>query len=157
MARLHFVKSARKDNSVAKKGESYYWWKFRFGGKYYSKDRPRRSQLTQSGFYSQLYEIQDSVGDMEISSIQDSIDSIISELEGLSDECQGALDNMPEHLQDSSDSGILLQERIGQIESVIGELQNIDTDMEECADEECRKNKFDEIMEEVDGLLSDIP
>lgn len=31
MARLHFVKSARKDNPSAevKKGESYYWWKFR--------------------------------------------------------------------------------------------------------------------------------
>ena len=43
MPRVHHVKSARKDNPVAKKGESYYWWKFRYGGKRYSKTpRPGR-------------------------------------------------------------------------------------------------------------------
>jgi len=30
MARAHFVKKARKDNPVALKGESYWWWELRF-------------------------------------------------------------------------------------------------------------------------------
>jgi len=63
MPRVNFVQKARKDNPVAKAGESYYWWKFRYGGKHYSLTRPRESQLTQSEFlgamYSLLEEIQD--------------------------------------------------------------------------------------------------
>jgi len=54
MARANFVKKARKDNSVVKKGESYYWWKFAYGSKQYSKEAPSRSQLTQSGFKMQV-------------------------------------------------------------------------------------------------------
>lgn len=52
MAKVHFVKSAQKDNPVAKKGESYYWWKPMVGGrggaKRYSKDRPSTPSSEQS-------------------------------------------------------------------------------------------------------------
>jgi hypothetical protein len=48
MPRVHYVKKAAKDNPAVKKGEPYYWWKFRYGGKRYSAIRPRESQLTQS-------------------------------------------------------------------------------------------------------------
>lgn len=63
MARATFVKKARKDipGTDIKAGESYYWWKFRFGGKHYSKTPPRRSQLTQSDFLGQLYAIEDEI------------------------------------------------------------------------------------------------
>ncbi len=56
MARAHFVKKARKDNPAAgiKAGDSYYWWKFRRGGKHYSKTAPRPSQLTQSEYLRRL-------------------------------------------------------------------------------------------------------
>jgi hypothetical protein len=50
MPRVNFVKKARKaiPSSGIKVGDSYYWWKFRYGGKFVSKERPRQSQLTQS-------------------------------------------------------------------------------------------------------------
>jgi hypothetical protein len=53
MARAHFVKKARKaiPGTDIKKGDSYYWWKFRFGGKRTSKTAPKASQLTQSEFW----------------------------------------------------------------------------------------------------------
>jgi len=51
MPRVHFVKHARKDNDLVKKGESYYWWKFRFTGKCMSKTPPRKSQLTESEYW----------------------------------------------------------------------------------------------------------
>jgi hypothetical protein len=36
---VHYVKSARKDNPVAKKGESYYWFKKnKYGDKFYYKE-----------------------------------------------------------------------------------------------------------------------
>ncbi len=54
MPRVTHVKKARKDNPVCKAGESYYWWKFRYGGKRYSLTRPRPSQLTQSAYFGGL-------------------------------------------------------------------------------------------------------
>lgn len=63
MPRVHYVKKARKDNPAVEKGESYYWWKFRYAGKRYSKTRPRPSQLTQSDKLSRLFEAQESIDD----------------------------------------------------------------------------------------------
>ena len=123
MPKVHFVKSARKENSVAKVGESYYWWQFRFGGKRFSKTYPKRSQLTQSPFLSELYDVEDRIGD---SIDEDQAAEIICDLEALRDECQYSLDNMPEHLQEASDSGMLLQERIDNLEDWISEIENID-------------------------------
>ena len=39
--RVHYVKSARKDNPVAKKGEPYYWWQSYCSPKQFSKTPPR--------------------------------------------------------------------------------------------------------------------
>jgi len=50
MPRVHFVKKARKDNSAAKAGESYYWWKFRYRGRRptrsWARYRMRRGRMT---------------------------------------------------------------------------------------------------------------
>lgn len=63
MPRVHYVKKARKANRVAQPGESYYWWKFRYGGKQLSKTYPRASQLTQSDKLSRIYAAQEAVQD----------------------------------------------------------------------------------------------
>lgn len=125
MPRVHHVKKARKDNPAVKKGESYYWWKFRFGGKRYSKERPPRWKLTQSAFLSTLWQLEDSIPN-EVT--REDIDNLTSELEGLRDECEYSLDNMPEQLRDTSESGYLLQERIDNLENWIAELESIDFD-----------------------------
>ena len=133
MARVTHVKKARKANKEAgiKKGDSYYWWKFRFGGKRFSLTPPRRSQLTQSNFYSQLYDAEDAIGDLEagafsdVSSLQSEIDSIKDNLESLKSECEDSLSNMPDSLQ-SAPTGELLQERIDELDNLISELDSID-------------------------------
>lgn len=130
MPRVHFVEKARKDNPVAKKGESYYWWQFRFGGKRYSKTRPKPSQLTQSDFLSQAYEIQERIAEMspldfeDIGDIECLIEEIVGDIENLGSEQEDKLSNMPDQLQDS-DTGQLLQERIEAMENWASELQEV--------------------------------
>lgn len=127
MTKLHFVNKARKDNSVAKAGESYYWWQFAFAPKMYSKEQPSRSRLTRSEFLSTYWDIEDSLLQ---SYDEDSAQELISQLEELRDMCQDNLDNMPDQLQDS-ESGQLLQERIDGLDDWIGEIESIDWEDEE--------------------------
>ena len=131
MTRLHFVKKARCvhpspiDYSVDGKqiqiGEPYWWWKFKHGTKRISKTRPRRSQLTQSNFLGQWYEIEYDIS-------PGSLEDIIERVEALIEECQESLDNMPEHLQESSSSGEILQERIDGMQEWLDEAQNAELD-----------------------------
>ena len=152
MPRVHFVKQARKDNPVAKKGESYYWWKFRFGGKRYSKTRPKRSQLTQSGFLSQLYDLNDRLDNLSASSIEElesEVNDIAEEYANLGQECQDSLDMMPDHLQESSSSGELLQERIYGCEEANESLASMDFEIgEEGLETEVKEELGDSATEE---------
>lgn len=138
MARATFVKKARKDvpGTDIKAGDSYYWWKFRYGPKRYSKTPPRRSQLTQSAFYSALYDLQDDViaGAEAADSLTGTRDDVVSALEEMRDEAQDKLDNMPEALRDSSSSGEMLRERIDALESAIDEYGSLDLDDDPEAD-----------------------
>jgi len=135
MPKVVYVKKARKDNPAAKAGEPYYWWKFNFGPKMYSATRPKRSQLTRSDFLATLWAIEDNIP-FELT--EDDADVLTGELEELLDECQNSLDNMPEQLQDSSDSGMVLQEHIDGLEDWIASIQSIDWESvtpEEAAEE----------------------
>jgi len=130
MTRANFVKKARKDYLEAgiKKGESYYWWKFNFSSTIHrSKTAPRRSQLTQSDFLSQVYDIEDRIAEIDYDNFEDEKDSIISDLENLRDETQEKLDNMPEQLQEVG-SGEILSNRVESIEEMINELEGCDLD-----------------------------
>ncbi len=132
MARVTFVKSARKDNPVAKKGESYYWWKPMIGGrggaKRYSKERPSRSQLTQSDFLGQLYAIEDdAIGKAEGS---DDLRGAGESLRELGQEEQGKFDNMPEGLQ-QGDTGQMIEERAQGCESWADEIDTIADSLDE--------------------------
>lgn len=112
MARANFVAKARKDipGTDIKKGDSYYWWKFRHGGKHYSKTRPRPSQLTQSDFYSQVYGMQEEIEDVEANDgLPDFVEDIASRLEDLASECEDKVQNMPEGLQQGSTAELLTE------------------------------------------------
>ena len=157
MARATFVNKARKDIPEAgiKAGESYYWWKFRFGGKHYSKTAPKRSQLTQSAFYSQVYDIEDDIaGAAADDSLRDIVEDVVSRLNDLADECEGNLQNMPEQLQ-SSPTGEMLQERADALRSAAEEFEAIDlSDWDEDFDEPEREedetdDEFNERVEEA--------
>lgn len=71
MPRVHYVKKARKDNGCVSKGESYYWWKFRYGSKCMSKKPPKASQLTQSEFLSTVYDINERIEECACDSLED--------------------------------------------------------------------------------------
>lgn len=132
MTRSHHVKKSRKqhkaDNGdVIPKGASYYWWKFNFSGVVHkSITTPLPSQLTQSGFLSQVYALTEGAPWSEPDALEDERDSFIEEIEGIKDEVEDSLQNMPEHLQETSSSGELLTERIEMLEQWKDELDCID-------------------------------
>lgn len=127
-------------------GESYYTWSFMNGGTYYSKTKPRQSQLTQSNFLSQYYGFQERIEDFEPSEpseIESFIEEIKSDMESLRDECQDSLDNMPEQLQ-SAPTGEMIQERIDELDSLISEFENIEMEYDEPDEDELKNEIADE-------------
>lgn len=146
MTTVHTVKKARKNYKEygIKKGETYYWWAFRFRGKQMSKTYPRPSQLTQSGFLSEWLSIEERIEDLtEVT--QDDIYEIKSQLEELRDETQEKFDNMPESLQEGS-TGELLQQRIDRCDEVISELEDIEID------EDAEDYDDQDVLESVQGI-----
>jgi len=153
MPRVQHVKSARKawppDIEI---GDSYYWWKFAFGPRYNSKTYPKRSRLTQSGFLSQLWDLEDGLSDrlngLTKDDLEDELENITAEIQELHDECEQNRENMPEHLQDVG-SGEILQERMDAMEEWIDEIEGIDLDPQEgCTWEDV----VDEILNTSCGL-----
>ncbi len=117
MARVHFVKKARKNNPAVQAGEPYFWWAFRFGGKHYSKTAPRPSQLTQSHFRSGWRAISEAIEDAEQAGeiktseeLKTLLEGLAEDLRELSQEAEESLENMPEGLREG-DTGLQLQER----------------------------------------------
>ncbi len=155
MATPHFVKKARKDipGSDIKKGDSYYWWKFRYGAKQVSKTKPRRSQLTQSDFYSTLWETEDGLseqfdefrdGKTDIEDLRSACDSAADEIENLGSECEDKHSNMPDQLQES-ETGELLQERAERCSELADSLRSLPDNWEdEPEDEGSEDGELDE-------------
>lgn len=133
-----------------KKGDTYYSWKFRYGGLHRSKTPPRPSQLTQSEFLSAVYSVQESIEDLiaetnipeedvedgeetddadsKAAEIADSLASAIrefaEEIRNAGEECRSRRDNMPEHLQSAS-TGELLETRADRCEELANELETV--------------------------------
>lgn len=156
MPRVHHVQSARKAQPLSgiAVGDSYYWWKFNFGPKMVSKTPPQRHQLTRSAFLSTVYQIEDEVGgvgDISRADLEALVDSAKSQIEDLSSETQGSLDNMPEGLQEG-DTGQLLQGRIDSLEEWASELDQIEVPTE---DEE-KASDFQERLEDASRAVEGV-
>jgi len=168
MTRVHFVKKSRKDypDFGIKKGDSYYWWSFKFGPTLKSKIQPKLSQLTQSEFLGSIYDISDRIESLSTyDDLESEVSEIISELETLRDDCEEKRSNMPEQLQDSG-SGEILQNRVDSVQEMIDELEGINTEIEEPTDEEVKddigekeqdetKERYEERLEERREEMSD--
>ncbi len=149
MPRVHFVKKARKDNSLVKAGESYFWWKFRRGGKRLSLTRPSRSQLTQSAFLGTMYSIEDDViggisTDDKRDEIKSTLEDVAQQVRDLGGEAQDNLDNLPESLQETH----MLNERIEMIEVMADELDQASYAFEEEMDED----EFQGAVDDAQGI-----
>lgn len=159
MTRAHFVKIARKDNPAVKKGESYWWWKFRHGSKHYSKEKPKQSQLTQSEFLSTIYEIEERMENIDTGDLEGFIEQVKEDLETLRDETEEKLDNMPEQLQDG-DTGMLLQGRIDAVDEMINEFEAVEVEIDagEIENEvrEDNEQEEDESDEEYNIRIADL-
>lgn len=155
MPRVHFVQKARKDNSVVKKGESYYHWKFRHGPKKYSRNRPKPSQLTQSEFLSTVYDLNDRIEELEASDIDDlqsQVSEISDEFRTLGYDQQEKVYNMPEGLQ-QGDTGQLLERRAEECADVADQLEGLDFDS--CNEDALRDEAVDAVREENPDKTND--
>lgn len=167
MPRVHHVKAARKPipNAGIEVGDSYYWWKFRYGGKRVSKIRPSRSQLTQSPYLSTVYQLQDADRTLDTEAVTDwtsyanymrsMAEDIAGELQGLLDDAEESLENMPEGLREGN-TGELLQERIDTLGDAIAELDQIDFDRNEDANFDDVGEAFDEHLNEINAALENL-
>lgn len=137
MPRVNFVKRAQKDYPEygIKKGEPYYWWKFRYGGKHVSKTHPKPSQLTQSDYLSRVYEWQEREAPAEYGDLESTIEELKGELEELRDECDEKFNNMPEGLQ-QGETGQLLKSRRDSLYNAISSLESINVDDEDAVKQE---------------------
>lgn len=129
--------AGENDEILINVGESYWTWCFYGGQPIYSKTKPRQSQLTNNSFKQELYSIQESVEDFSTEDpdeVGEFVEELISNLEELRDTCQESFDNIPEQLQEGN-SGQILQERIENLDDVISNLENIDTEFSSELDE----------------------
>lgn len=137
------------DYIMITKGESYYYWSFMNGPINYSKRQPKPSQLTQSSYLQQFYEMQERVAEFDADTADDFkefVETLISDLEELRDTTQESLDNMPESLQ-SGPTGELLQERVDELENIISDLESIDLDYDELDEDEVKEEIADDLDE----------
>lgn len=159
MARAHFVKRARKDNPAVKAGESYYWWKFRYGPKRYSATHPKRSSLTQSAFYGAMYDLEDDVigsfsTDSEAEELKGEIEGVAEAVRELGQEAQDSLDAMPEALQDTSSSGEMLTERIDACETMAEALEQAASALDE---DDLDEDAFQDAVDEATSICYEGP
>lgn len=115
------------------KGDTYFKWEFRYPSTIHrSLKRPTRSQLTRSAFLQDLYALEDSLNwKGGLDDLDSQRNEAVASIETLRDQCQDNLDNMPEHLQDTSESGILLQERIDSLEDWQTGLEDVNLELTE--------------------------
>lgn len=107
MPRVHTQKAAKDYPSHGiKKGDTYYSWTFRHGGKHMSLTYPRASQLTQSkmsGAYAASEEAGDTIDSAsDISDIAEALRDAASSIREVAEEYRDAVSNMPENFQNGA-------------------------------------------------------
>jgi hypothetical protein len=170
MPKVHTVQHARKDYPDAgiKKGDTYYWWEFRFGGLHRSKNYPKPSQLTQSEFLSAVYDLNDRISAMDnsmsLEDIRSEVEGIAEEFRSRAEECEEKKSNMPDQLQESM-TGELLQERADSCNELADNLEGVDipddseveSDAKETAEDEIKRDQLEKPVtdEEFKQLIDD--
>ena len=144
MPKVHHVKKARKDNRVAKKGESYYGWKFAYSGKRYSLTYPKASQLTQSDKLSRLSAAQETVEETHggiddyswdhayVDNLLDVLREAASEVREVGDEYMESGEAIREHFAESptadecDEKAYRCEDMAGAIEDAIDEIEELE-------------------------------
>jgi hypothetical protein len=155
MPQVHY-KKARKNYRDAgiKKGDMYYSWSFRYGGKRMSKTAPRPSQLTQSKMSGALAAgegLEDAIAAATCpQDLLDALDQAASEVTEVKEEYEESLNNMitqegtiAEEMQEKIDG---LEEWASALEGDKQEVEGIDgvDEFDTLSDE-----RKEEVMEEA--------
>lgn len=170
MPKVHYVKSARKDNArcAVLKGQSYYWWKNRgAGGKgagfvRCSRNYPRPSMLTMSPYFTAVYALQEQMADHgapeDGADLESLRDEWAAEARSIGEEQQEKFDNMPEGLQ-QGDTGQMLECRANACESWADEIENVEIpDREDFPEGEDGDEEYTEAVSTAyDEIVSLIP
>jgi len=92
MPKVTKIWKARKDfpDDLIKRGDTYYWWKFRTGPTFRSLERPRRSQLTNIPLLADIYDVMDACND--VMEQADLIDEVIEACRDASEALYGSSD-----------------------------------------------------------------
>ncbi len=160
MPRVHHVKSARKPQKAhgIKKGDSYYWWKFKLGGKCVSKTPPRRSQLTRSEFYATLWDIEDGMvvaPEDELEDVASALESAAEEVRQLGEDCGGKADSLDSAFPNGCPSLELLRERQEACDQLADNLDSAAQEVRDLADDEELKTA-DDRAQQVEDLVSGV-
>ena len=104
MPRVHTQKAAKDYPSHGiSKGDTYYSWSFRHGGKHMSKTYPRASQLTQSkmsGAYAAGEAAQDNIATADnVDDMGQALRDAADAIREVAQEYRDAVENMPENFQ----------------------------------------------------------
>lgn len=148
MGKVQIIKKSRKEYKCGKcgrvipVGSKYYKGEINFGPTIIrcSDCRLEGWEVTTSDYQLSVGEIAYRWEENYDVSDESIAEDIASALQEIYDETESRLENMPESLQ-GSDTGQLLQERMDNLELVIGELESVDLDdvksevLEECSDE----------------------
>lgn len=139
MPRVHFVKKARKDNPVAKKGESYHYWTPFRSSKKYSKEYPRQSQLC-TGRKSSVMAAQESLADdlsgtEEADVIRQSCESCAETFRELGDEYRESAENMREYFPDSEQADSM-EEMADSLDNAADSLEGLDFEIPDLFEDE---------------------
>jgi len=154
-----------------KPGENYYHYTRRFSriGKgvrytHCSEHRPRPTDLSSSPM-AEIYEAQEDAAKAihaadNCADMMQAIEDLKSVVEDVKSRAEDSLENMPEGLRESSDSGNTLQERIDALDSYISELENVsveDTEPEEGEDaEEGESTSLEDARSECDNAIESL-
>lgn len=149
MPRVHTVKKSMKEypGTDIKKGDTYYWWEFRYGGLRRSKTYPKPYQLTNSPFLQGMYRAQETQQNLVADDgLEQAIQDLAQELRDLGEEAQSSFDNMPEGLQ-QGDTGQLLEARVSAMEAAADALEEIDFSDVPTKEEDEDQDDFDSRLE----------
>jgi uncharacterized protein YukE len=193
MPRVNSVAKCRKSpgqcgkcGTEIKVGEPYKFWAFMVGGRGGPRHvrcgkpecAPKPWDLTQSDFWSAVYQLQATEFDGETAEdLESQRDEVASELENIASEQEDKLSNMPDGLQQGA-SGELLQERADACRDAAGTLESVDCSVDVEGEPERKdgesdedygkrvdawrsenedyKNRLEEIRDELRSALDDI-
>lgn len=145
-------------------GQKYFHYSFRYGGKHVrcSKHYPRPSELTQSkmsGAYAAIEQADDALGEERKNGNAEDIESILEtcaeEIEGVRDEYQESLDNMPENFQQGQ-TGEEIQEKIETLEGFADSLRDVVIELpDEDAEDDEKEKAVEDAFENAENALQE--